>query len=331
MHRRAETQLMEILYLSRADVEGLRLTMAEIITAVEAAFRDKAFGQVEMPPKPGIHTRPDSFIHAMPAYLKSIDAAGVKWVSGYAGNQARGLPYISGLLILNDAGTGIPLAIMDATWITAMRTGAATAAAAKYLARQDASAIGILGCGVQGRTNLHALHHVLPELRHVYAFDIRPEAAEQFSRDCKTDYGLACSACQSAEEAVRQADVIVTAGPIYQHPSPVIVPDWVKKGAFVCTLDFDSYVTPEVFHAAELFCCDDVNQLGYYRYLGYFADIPAVISDLGEIVAGKEPGRKKAADLIVSVNLGLAIEDVATAQAIYRRALARGAGVKLPL
>lgn len=189
----------------------------------------------------------------MPAYLKSIDAAGMKWVSGYPGNQARGLPYISGLLILNDAGTGIPLAVMDATWITAMRTGAATAVAARYLARPDASAIAIVACGVQVLTNLRTLHHVLPELRHVYAYDIRPEAAEQFSRDCQADYGLACRARQSAEEAVRQAEVIVTAGPIYQHPRPVIVPNWLRKGVFVCTLDFDSYVTPEVFHAAELF------------------------------------------------------------------------------
>jgi len=322
---------MEILYLSRADVEAVGLTMAEIIEVVENAFRDKALGQVEMPPKPGIHTRPDAFIHAMPAYLKSIDAAGVKWVSGYPENQARGLPYISGLLILNDAGTGFPVAIMDATWITGVRTGAATAVAAKYLARPEARAVAILGCGVQGRSNLCALHQVMRELQDVYAYDIRPEAADQFTRECQAEYGLAAVPCRSAEEAVRQADVVVTAGPILQHPRPVIVPDWLRKGAFACTLDFDSYVTPAVFHAAKLFCSDDVNQLRYYQTLGYFADIPAAVSDLGAIVAGQQPGCHRALDLTVCANLGLAMEDVATAQAVYQRALKKGAGVRLPL
>ena len=90
-----------------------------------------------MPPKPGVHSRPDAFIHAMPAYIPALHAIGMKWVSGYPANQARGLPYITGLLILNDDETGLPLAVMDCTWITAMRTGAATALAAKYLARPE--------------------------------------------------------------------------------------------------------------------------------------------------------------------------------------------------
>ena len=119
-----------LLYLSREDVEAVDLSMADIIAALEEMFREKGQGKVEMPPKPGIHTRPDAFIHAMPAYIPSLEAAGMKWVSGYPGNQARGLPYITGLLVLNDPLTGIPLAVMDATWITAMRTGAAAQVAA---------------------------------------------------------------------------------------------------------------------------------------------------------------------------------------------------------
>ena len=119
-----------LLYLSRADVEATRLPMPAIIEALEAAFREKGHGRCEMPPKPGIHPGPpgnDNFIHAMPASVPALGAAGVKWISGFPRNDARGLPYISGLLILNDPGTGLPKAVMDATWITAMRTGAATA------------------------------------------------------------------------------------------------------------------------------------------------------------------------------------------------------------
>ena len=101
--------------------------MPDVIAALEAMFREKGAGRVEMPPKPGIHPRADAFIHAMPAYIPALGAAGIKWVSGYPDNQANGLPYIAGLLILNDPETGVPLAVMDAPWITAQRTGAATA------------------------------------------------------------------------------------------------------------------------------------------------------------------------------------------------------------
>ena len=131
--------------------------MAEVIQAVESAFREKGKGKVEMPPKPGVHSRPDAFIHAMPAYIPALKAIGMKWVSGYPENSKQGLPCIHGLMILNDPETGLPLAVMDCVWITAMRTGAAPAIAARYLARPESSSLGILGAGVQGFTNLQAL------------------------------------------------------------------------------------------------------------------------------------------------------------------------------
>ncbi|MGD9072517.1 MAG: hypothetical protein PVI69_12185, partial [Desulfobacterales bacterium] len=116
----------QILYLSQADVVNTGLKMAEIVDAVEQCFVELGNGRVEMPPKPGIHPGQggNNFIHAMPASIPAMKSAGVKWVSGYPGNQARGLPYITGLLILNDTETGIPIAVMDCVWITAMRTGA---------------------------------------------------------------------------------------------------------------------------------------------------------------------------------------------------------------
>lgn len=121
----------ELLYLSQADVEAVGLTMAEVIEALEEMFHEKGQGRVEMPPKPGIHTRPDAFIHAMPAYIPALESAGMKWVSGYPENYRYDLPYITGLLILNDPETGLPISVMDCVWITAKRTGAATAVAAK--------------------------------------------------------------------------------------------------------------------------------------------------------------------------------------------------------
>jgi ornithine cyclodeaminase/alanine dehydrogenase-like protein (mu-crystallin family) len=120
----------KLLYLSQADVDAVGLTMREIIDALEVAFKEKGEGKVEMPPKPGIHPQPDAFIHAMPAYIPALKSAGLKWVSGFPENLDRGLPYITGLLVLNDPETGLPLSVMDCVWITAMRTGAATALAA---------------------------------------------------------------------------------------------------------------------------------------------------------------------------------------------------------
>ena len=147
----------KILYLSQADVTKVNLDMATVINLLETAFREKGAGKVEMPPKPGIHTMPDAFIHAMPAFIPALHSAGIKWVSGYPDNQKRDLPYITGLLILNDVETGIPYSVMDCSWITAYRTGAASALAARYLARPESKTVGILACGVQGRTNLEAL------------------------------------------------------------------------------------------------------------------------------------------------------------------------------
>jgi len=127
----------EILYLSRADVEAAGVAMPEVIAALAVAFREKGEGRVEMPPKPGIHPRSDAFLHAMPAWIPALGSAGIKWVGGFPENPAHGLPYISGLMILNDPENGFPTAVLDATWITAMRTGAATALAARHLARPE--------------------------------------------------------------------------------------------------------------------------------------------------------------------------------------------------
>jgi ornithine cyclodeaminase/alanine dehydrogenase-like protein (mu-crystallin family) len=150
----------KVLYLSRADVVSTGLGMAKIIQLLEKAFDEKGHGRVEMPPKPGIHPGGgDNFIHAMPAYIPALNSAGIKWVSGFPGNAQKGLPYITGLLILNDPETGIPIAVMDCEWITAMRTAAASAVAAKRLARPDSARLGVLGCGVQGRTNTEAFSY----------------------------------------------------------------------------------------------------------------------------------------------------------------------------
>ena len=331
---RAETDeggtVNQLLYLSRRDVEEIDLSMREIITALEAMFVEKGHGRVEMPPKPGIHPLPDAFIHAMPAYIPSVKSAGIKWVSGYPQNQAKGLPYISGLLILNDPETGLPISVMDCTWITAIRTGAATAVAARRLARPDSSSVGILACGVQGRSNLEALTSVF-KITRVRAFDTAQGAAERFALEMGKKLGIGIEVVSAPRAAVEGMDIVVTSGPILKHPNPPIEAGWLKPGGFGSLVDFDSYWQGPALAEADRIATDDIPQMEYYRSVGYFRQTPKPYADLGEIVAGLKPGRESARERTLAINLGIALDDMAIAPLVYRRAQESGIGTRLPL
>jgi ornithine cyclodeaminase/alanine dehydrogenase len=321
----------ELLYLSQADVASAGLTMAEIIELVETAFYEKGQGRVEMPPKPGIHPGGgDNFIHAMPAYIPAMGSAGVKWVGGFPDNHRRGLPYITGLLILNDPETGVPIAVMDCEWITAMRTAAATAVAARQLARPDSSILGILGCGVQGRTNTEALDVLFP-LERVMAYDVKAGAVKDFAAEISAKLDLEVLPAGTPREAVTGCDIVVTAGPILKVPHATIQPGWLDEGAFASLVDFDSYWHPDAMKEADKFCTDDVPQLQHYQEVGYFQDIPPIHADVGELVVEKKPGRETPDERTMTCNLGLAIDDMAVAPAIYQQAQKRDIGTWLPL
>jgi len=319
-----------ILYLSRADVETVNLSMQAIIELLEIAFKEKGHGRVEMPPKPGIHTMPDAFIHAMPAYIPSMRSAGIKWVSGYPENFKRDLPYISGLMILNDVETGIPYAVMDCAWITAMRTGAASALSAKYLARPDSESVGILACGVQGRTNLEALACLFP-IKRVYAYDILPDVQEKFIAEMKARFHFEVIGVKEAKQAVVDSDLVVTSGPILKHPSPAIEKDWLRPGAFASAVDFDSYWSGAALAQMDRISTDDHAQFQYYKSVGYFQQTPEPYADLGELVAGLRPGRMDIQERTMAINLGLALDDMAVAPSIVQQALEKNLGISLTM
>lgn len=321
----------ELLYLSQNDVSAVGLTMSEIIDALETAFHEKGEGRTEMPPKPGIHPGGgDNFIHAMPAYIPALKSAGIKWVSGFPENAARGLPYITGLLILNDSETGLPVSVMDCVWITAMRTGAATALSARRLARADSTVVGVLGCGVQGRTNVEALNVLFP-LKRVMAYDVEPEALRRYTKEMETRFGLKVIPAKTPQEAVTGCDLIVTAGPILKKPHATIKAGWMDEGAFASLVDFDSYWHPDAMREAAKFCTDDTAQFLHYKEVGYFQNTPALHADLGELVVGKKSGRETPEERTMTANLGLALDDMAVAPLLYRRASEKGIGTWLPL
>ncbi len=321
----------QLLYLSQADVTSVGVSMAEIIELLETAFLEKGKGKVEMPPKPGIHPGGgDNFIHAMPAYIPALNSAGIKWVSGFPENYKRNLPYITGLLILNDHKTGLPLAVMDCVWITAMRTAAATAVAARRLARPESSVLGVLGCGVQGRTNTEALNVLFP-LERVMAYDVDPKAARSYADEISSRFDLDVTAVDKPKEAVTGCDIVVTAGPILKTPHATIQAGWMDEGAFASLVDFDSYWHPAAMKETSKFCTDDIPQLLHYKEVGYFQDIPPIHADLGELVLGVKPGRENPTERTMTCNLGLAMDDMAVAPTIYKQALEKGIGTWLPL
>jgi ornithine cyclodeaminase/alanine dehydrogenase-like protein (mu-crystallin family) len=324
-------QTNELLYLSQEDVIKAGVTMADVIDALEIAFREKGQGNTEMPPKPGIHPGgDDNFIHAMPAFIPALKSAGIKWVSAFVDNLQKGLPYISGLVILNHAETGLPLSVMDGVWMTAMRTGAATALSARYLARPESSTVGVLGCGVQGRTNLEALTILFP-VKTVKAFDTNADAADAYRTDVETRLKVAVEPVKTPREAVTGCDMVVTAGPLLKNPHATIRKGWLDQGAFASLVDFESYWHADALGEVDRFCTDDTPQIEHYQTLGYFKNIPPIHADLGELVTGQKAGRETDEQRTMTANLGLAIDDMAVAPLIYRKAKAKGIGTVLPL
>jgi alanine dehydrogenase len=306
-----------LLFLSRAEVAGLMPDVHEQLDLVEGAYRALAAGRVELPPKPGVHPRKDSFLHAMPAYLHDEDVVTLKWVGGYPANKARGLPYITGLIVVNDAETGLPVAIMDGAEITAARTAAASGACVRRFAPEGWRRAAILGCGEQGLFHARLLHALEPDVA-IRAWDPHPERIERL--------GDLVEAAAGWEDAVGDADVVVTAGPIVEDPNPPIRPEHLGERWLVLPIDFDFYIRPEMVAAADLFLADDVGQFEYYRSRGHFQGWPEPAGNVGEGL-----GREATPERVLCCNLGIGALDAAFANVVLARARTAGAGTELEL
>ena len=321
---------IEFIYLSQEDVIHVGLTMREAISIVEEVFKEHGLKKVENPPKPGIHPLESAFIHAMPGYLPRKKIAGLKWVSSFPTNFEDGIPAVLGLIVLNDVGTGQPLAVMDCRWITAMRTGAASAVAAKFLAKGNAKVLGIVGAGIQGRYNLLALKEVLPEIRLARVFDIKRDILQGYVDTMREILPFRVEAGGSPRDVIEGADVIITATGKLERP--IFKEKWVIEGALILPVHHRGWEN-QTLHKVEKFVADDFEQLlrAHREVGGFDGPLPELYAELGEIVLGRKPGREDERERIIDFNYGLAVADMAMAWEIFVRARKSGLGTILPL
>ena len=324
--------MRDITYLNSDHLDMLNLDMPQIVDILEASFRHKAAGHTSMPPKIFFHQDNDRFYSAMTSSCRPLAFAGCKWQSGDPANPLRGLPYIQGLYILNDDETGEMVAVMDARWITGKRTAAASALVARFQAREGSEELAILGCGVQGRAHLEVLAAELPYLKICRVYDIAEQVQRNFIEEFDGRFNdIHVAGCSSAEQAVSGADVVVTGGPITSVRRPTIAPGWVASGALVITIDYDSYVTDECIAAMDIVLTDDREQIEDARsHEGKFTGVTRLDTDIEALVAEGRGARQDPAQRIMAFNLGIALEDLATAVEIYRRAQEKRIGVRLP-
>lgn len=335
---------IEVLLLSRGDVVALSLTPDQVVAAVEGALREHAAGTYEMHAKIGVHptaTHPANFIHAMPAYLHQLGACGLKWVGGFARNLQQDLPNVTGLMVYNDTATGIPLAVMDCSFLTGLRTAAVSAIIAQRCARPGATTLALVGCGFEGTMHLRFLTALLPGLREVRLRDIRSQAMAALADQAAPYYRGDLRICPDNETCVRGADVISTCT---NGDDPIVQSEWFQPGAFAVGIEGGCAFTAEALHSAQKFIVDDVALAEYFDRIGrdrvtedgrpdpeFPGGMPPIYATIGQIVAGQKSPREGADERIVAVPIGMAICDIALAHLVYHSALTRGLGQRFRL
>jgi ornithine cyclodeaminase/alanine dehydrogenase-like protein (mu-crystallin family) len=323
--------LPKLLYLSRAVIEDLQIDPKAVVEPMRAAFEEKRTDpRTEMPPKPGLHPRHDMMLHASLAFLPKADIAGMKWLSGYPHNpRLHGLPYFTGLYILNHGDTGLPQAVMDATWLTEMRT-AVTSAITIIAGRagRPAGHVVILGAGAQGSRHAEVLARLLPGIASLRIFDPLHNRAVAVAGSLPS--AVRAAACRDAPSALESADVVVSATPTTMPPRREWDGSTLADGAVVVALDFDSSWHVRMFERVSTYAVDDGAQYQYFkRERGFFQHYPDEAYELADVLAGRVTisGR----GLKFFENLGLGIEDVVMAKLIYEKAKDAGVGVDLDM
>ncbi len=312
----------KVLVLGRSEIEEL-LSMDETLAVVERAIKLEAEGKAIMPPKlyldlPDYH----GDFRAMPAYIDG--SAGIKWVCAYPKNREKNLPSVMAIVILCDPNSGCPLAIMDGTHITNMRTGAAGGVAVKYLARKGSSVIGMVGAGVQAETQLLAISEVLPKIEEVKIFDQQREASLRYAKEMGVKLNINIRPVEIIEEAT-DADIVIT---ITSSKRPVVKKEHIRPGTHINAIGADAKgkqeLEPDVLRNAKIII-DDIEQASHSGEINVplsegLIKVADIYGTLGEIVASMKRGRENDEEITIFDSTGLAIQDITCAKFVYEKA-----------
>ena len=324
-------------YLNALDVEKLALTDAEIIAAVEDSLRAQGNGQTKIEPR--VHLVPENsqkgHFNILRGYIQPMHIAGVKIVGDYVDNYKIGLPSELALLNLFNPDNGIPLAVVDASSITDMRTGAMTAIGAKYLARKNSRVLGHIGARGTAYWNVRLLDSLF-HFDEIRVHSRRPESRKAFGERLSHDLGKPVRVVDSWQECVEGADIVVEASRL-PEPQPLLKTEWIKKTAFVVPYGTMSAVEMSLTDIMDKMIVDDWGQCR--KGLPYGSLRPHVeagklseenlYAELGEIVAGKKPGRESDDETILFWHRGLSTSDIALGYALLEKAKACGCGQRL--
>ncbi|MED4571572.1 ornithine cyclodeaminase family protein [Brevibacillus agri] len=341
--QQAVDKAVRFLYLSQEDcIKAGGLDMRGTLEIIEKSFTLHGRKDIVQPMKPVIRwggpeteeTR--GRIMTMPSYLGGdLDVAGVKWIPSMPQNpQKYGQPRASAVIILADPNNGFPLAVMDGTIVSAMRTGAATGVAAKYLARPDSSVVGVIGAGVQSRTQIMAINGVFQnQLKQVKVYDLNEEKTKKFADEMSRELNLDVVPVESAEAAIRDSDIVVTAT---MSTFPYVKGEWLKEGAFHSEISFWDTAPEELVNYNKI-VVDDFEQVSHHGVdVSYRAVRDGFISEgdiheLGKIIIGEQAGRSHEQEKILFNPIGMSIHDVSEAYRVYQNAVKLGIGQKLSL
>ena len=314
--------MRQTLYIREEQVREM-LPLVEAIEAVEAIFRDKAEGQVIMPPKL-IIPLPGGDFRAMPAYLPRQNIAGIKVVNSHPNNRERGLPSVMATLVVVEPETGFPLAVIEATYLTALRTAAAGALGTRTLANPNPRKLAILGAGTQGRFQLLSHKLILPNLEQVCIWSLDEDLAWELKRDLEPQLGVEIKVCPDPETAVKGANVVITTTP---SRKPLVKNEWVSDGMHFTCIGADApgkqELDPAILQRARIFLDDmaqgiESGEVNVQLHEGLLKP-EQIVGELGEVLAGKKEGRKSDDEITVFSSTGLAIQDLACSAVILRK------------
>jgi len=317
-----------LLYLSSDAIEAIGLAPSELIDAVEQGFAAQAAGTARIGPKAVVPVGIGHSFHAMPGMLGAVGLAGMKFFGVVPDNPARGLPNVCSLVVLSDLATGMPVAVMDGGWITAVRTAAMSAVAAKHLAHPDSETAAFIGCGIQAHSHAYLLRAVLPRLKRASVLGRSPARRDAFVAALR-ESGWEVRLADGPDDALTGADVAVTTVPEAPGGAPFLDPARLPARAFVDAVDLGRSWLPSGYGEFALVATDDIAQSRGLVAEGRLKAPPDFAADLASLASGAYAGGVPAGRGFF-VFSGHVLGDLSVAAALYRRALERGVGVNLP-